>query len=93
MTAGVAMTVVWKVIFSGDQTGLLNSWLMSLGVLCKDRTRLERVYDCHDRREQHLGFHAGNDYVDHLLEPVLDTVDGSRLIQGFIRIQNTGNQG
>ena len=60
---------------------------------CKDRTRLERVYDCHDRREQHLGFHAGNDYVDHLLEPVLDTVDGSRLIQGFIRIQNTGNQG
>lgn len=33
MTAGVAMTVVWKVIFSGDQTGLLNSWLMSIGVL------------------------------------------------------------
>ena len=33
MTAGVAMTVLWKVIFSGDQTGLLNSWLMSLGVL------------------------------------------------------------
>lgn len=33
MTAGVAMTVVWKVIFSGDQTGLLNSWLMSLGII------------------------------------------------------------
>lgn len=33
MTAGVAMTVLWKVIFSGDQTGLLNSWLMSLGVI------------------------------------------------------------
>lgn len=33
MTAGVAMTVVWKVIFSGDQTGLLNSWLMELGVI------------------------------------------------------------
>lgn len=33
MTAGVAMAVVWKVIFSGDQTGLLNSWLMSLGVI------------------------------------------------------------
>lgn len=33
MTTGVAMTVLWKVIFSGDQTGLLNSWLMSLGVL------------------------------------------------------------
>ncbi len=33
MTAGIAMTVVWKVIFSGDQTGLLNSWLMSLGIL------------------------------------------------------------
>ena len=33
MTTGVAMTVLWKVIFSGDQTGLLNSWLMSLGVI------------------------------------------------------------
>lgn len=33
MMAGVAMTVVWKVIFSGDQSGLLNSWLMSLGVI------------------------------------------------------------
>jgi len=33
MTVGVAMTVLWKVIFSGDQTGLLNSWLMSLGVI------------------------------------------------------------
>ena len=27
------MTVLWKVIFSGDQTGLLNSWLMSLGFI------------------------------------------------------------
>ena len=27
------MTVLWKVIFSGDQTGLLNSWLISLGVI------------------------------------------------------------
>lgn len=33
MTTGVAMTVVWKVIFSGDQAGLLNSWLMELGVI------------------------------------------------------------
>lgn len=33
MTTGVAMTVLWKVIFSGDQTGLLNSWLISLGVV------------------------------------------------------------
>lgn len=33
MTAGVAMTVLWKVIFSGDQTGLLNNWLMNLGVI------------------------------------------------------------
>ncbi len=33
MTAGVAMTVLWKVIFSGDQTGLLNSWLISLGFI------------------------------------------------------------
>lgn len=33
MTTGVAMTVLWKVIFSGDQTGLLNSWLMNLGII------------------------------------------------------------
>lgn len=33
MTAGVAMTVVWKALFSGDQTGYLNSFLMTLGVL------------------------------------------------------------
>lgn len=33
MTTGVAMAVLWKVIFSGDQTGLLNAWLISLGII------------------------------------------------------------
>ncbi|MBL8145435.1 MAG: sugar ABC transporter permease [Anaerolineae bacterium] len=33
MTATVAMAVVWKTLFSGDQTGYLNSMLMGLGVL------------------------------------------------------------
>jgi multiple sugar transport system permease protein len=33
MTAGVAMAVVWKTLFSGDQTGYLNSLLMGLGLL------------------------------------------------------------
>jgi len=33
MTSGVAMTVLWKVMFSGDQTGYINSWLMSLGII------------------------------------------------------------
>lgn len=33
LTTGVAMTVLWKVIFSGDQTGLLNSFLMSLHII------------------------------------------------------------
>lgn len=33
MTASVAMAVVWKALFSGDQTGYLNSFLMSLGLL------------------------------------------------------------
>lgn len=33
MTGPTAMTVLWKVIFSGDQTGLLNSWMMNLGVI------------------------------------------------------------
>jgi len=33
MTSGVAMAVVWKTLFSGDQTGYLNSFLLSLRVI------------------------------------------------------------
>lgn len=33
MTAGVAMAVVWRTFFSGDQTGYLNSFLLGLGVI------------------------------------------------------------
>lgn len=33
MTTGIAMTVVWTVIFSGDQTGYLNNILMQLGLI------------------------------------------------------------
>ncbi|MBM7553187.1 carbohydrate ABC transporter permease [Thalassobacillus pellis] len=33
MTAGVAMAVVWKIIFSGDQTGYLNNLLISTGFI------------------------------------------------------------
>ena len=33
MTMGVAMAVVWKMIFSGDQTGILNNLLMEIGVI------------------------------------------------------------
>ncbi|MFP7298884.1 carbohydrate ABC transporter permease [Neobacillus niacini] len=33
MTAGVAMAVVWTIIFSGDQTGYLNSMLITMGLL------------------------------------------------------------
>ena len=33
MTAGVAMTVVWRILFSGDQTGYLNSILMNFGLI------------------------------------------------------------
>lgn len=31
MTAGITMTVIWKVFFNGDQTGYLNSFLLSIG--------------------------------------------------------------
>ena len=27
------MTVLWKIIFSGDQMGYINNWLMNLGVI------------------------------------------------------------
>lgn len=33
MTAGVAMTVVWQALFSGDQLGYLNSFLLGLGLI------------------------------------------------------------
>ncbi|NLJ96696.1 MAG: sugar ABC transporter permease [Clostridiales bacterium] len=33
MTGGVAMAVLWKIMFSGDQTGYINSWLMSIGII------------------------------------------------------------
>lgn len=33
MTAGVAMTVVWTILFSGDQSGYLNSLLLRIGMV------------------------------------------------------------
>lgn len=33
MTAGITMTVIWKVLFNGDQTGYLNSFLINLGFI------------------------------------------------------------
>jgi multiple sugar transport system permease protein len=33
MTSGVAMAVVWRTLFSGDQTGYLNSFLMGLRLI------------------------------------------------------------
>lgn len=33
MTAGIAMTVVWTVLFSGDSTGYLNSLLLRMGLI------------------------------------------------------------
>lgn len=33
LTAGTAMVVVWQVLFSGDQLGYINHWLISLGLI------------------------------------------------------------
>lgn len=33
MTAGVAIAVVWKIIFSGDEQGIINSFLLRLSLL------------------------------------------------------------
>lgn len=33
MTSGVAMTVVWTVLFSGNQSGYVNAFLINLGIL------------------------------------------------------------
>lgn len=33
ITAGVAMSVIWKIVFSGDQLGYLNNMLLSWGIV------------------------------------------------------------
>ena len=33
MTTGVAMAVLWKIMFTGDQTGYINSWLLDIGAI------------------------------------------------------------
>lgn len=33
MTSGLAMTVLWKTLFSGDQMGYINSWLIRHGII------------------------------------------------------------
>jgi len=35
LTAGIAMSVVWQVMFTGDRTGYLNSFLLKWGVIDK----------------------------------------------------------
>lgn len=32
MTAGIAIAVVWKIMFSGDEQGIINSWLLRLSL-------------------------------------------------------------
>jgi len=33
LTAGTTMAVIWKVLFSGDQLGLINNYLLQLGII------------------------------------------------------------
>ncbi len=33
ITSGVAMNVLWRILFSGDQTGYINAWLIKLGII------------------------------------------------------------
>lgn len=40
LTTGVAMNVLWKIIFSGDATGYLNAICINLGILNEPRTWL-----------------------------------------------------
>jgi multiple sugar transport system permease protein len=41
MTSGVAMGVVWKTVFSGDQNGYLNSYLLSMNLIQEPRQWLQ----------------------------------------------------
>jgi len=33
ITSGVSMTVLWRILFSGDQTGYINAWLINAGII------------------------------------------------------------
>ena len=33
MTAGVTLSVVWKVLFAGDEFGYLNNFLLTIGAI------------------------------------------------------------
>ncbi|MGF7143640.1 multiple sugar transport system permease protein [Anaerotaenia torta] len=33
ITSGVAMVVLWRILFNGDQTGYINAWLIRIGVI------------------------------------------------------------
>nr|PZN11430.1 MAG: ABC transporter permease [Caldicoprobacter oshimai] len=33
ITSGVAMNVLWRILFSGDQSGYINAWLLELGII------------------------------------------------------------
>ena len=41
LTAGTAMAVVWKVLFSGDQMGYINNLLMGIGLISEPITFLQ----------------------------------------------------
>ncbi|MFU1793224.1 carbohydrate ABC transporter permease [Paenibacillus azoreducens] len=43
IASGVAMTVVWQYLFSGDRYGLLNYWLLKLGLINEPWQWLENV--------------------------------------------------
>lgn len=43
MTSGVAMTVVWRIIFSGDERGYLNALLLNLGWISEPIIYLQEV--------------------------------------------------
>jgi multiple sugar transport system permease protein len=43
IASGIAMSVVWQYLFSGDRYGLLNYWLMNLGILNEPFIWLEHM--------------------------------------------------
>lgn len=49
MTAGVTISTVWAVLFSGDRTGYLNSLLLQLGIIQTPITWLQSPETAHAR--------------------------------------------
>jgi len=50
LTGGIAMSAIWKIIFSGDRLGYINAWLLEWGLI---DTPIQFLLDIQPAKEEH----------------------------------------